>query len=151
MSETLSREQKLAIREGLVSSALKLVGIPYQFGSEWKTPAILPLSLDCSELTEGVYALQKLQPLLPDGSQNQFNFTVPVGVPLPGDLAFFGRGANTSQIYHVGMVVDDEYIVEARAYDPSAKFDTGKVILRPKLNWANYRNFCGWRAHPKLA
>jgi len=151
MTEPLSKEQKDAIREGLVNSAMKLVGIPYKFGSEWTIPSLLPLSLDCSELTKGLYSLQRLNPPLPDGSQNQFNFTVPSADPLPGDLAFFGRGANPSQIYHVGMVIDGEYIIEARAYDPSAKFDTGKVILRPRRNWENFKSFCGYRAHPKLA
>lgn len=147
----LNEEQKKEIREGLIISASKLIGIPYQFGSEWTMPSVLPLALDCSEMTEGLYAIQRLQPALPDGSQAQFDFTVPVGAPKPGDLAFFGRGANPRQVYHVGMVFDKENIIEARAFDPSASFPTGKVILRPIARWKDYKNFLGFMSHPKLA
>jgi cell wall-associated NlpC family hydrolase len=150
MSDLLSQEQKQAIRNGLIDSAHKLLGVRYDFGAEWKNHSVIPEALDCSELVEGVYALQRLQPAMPDGSQNQFTFTIQTSKPLPGDLAFFGRGANPHQIYHVGMVYDSVYMIEARGLDLKASFKTGEVILRPIKRWEAYKNFMGFRAHPKL-
>src|SRR3990167_7627339 len=140
---TLSDAQKLAIRELLIQFAGKLLGIPYEFGAEWTDFGKVPESLDCSELVEGVYVVNRLK--MPDGSQNQYDFTLPAGDPKPGDLAFFGKGASPAQIYHVGMVYDAASIIEARALDPLARFETGKVILRPRKTWAAYKNFVGYR------
>jgi cell wall-associated NlpC family hydrolase len=147
-SIVLDLHQKDIIRRALVESARKLIGIPYVFGTEWTDYSQLPKALDCSELIEGVYHQNGLK--MPDGSQNQFDFTVPTGNPQIGDLAFFGRGANVKQIYHVGMMFDKYEIIEARGYQSGSSFETGKVILRPTVKWENYANFTGYRAHPKL-
>lgn len=104
MSDELTVHQMDTIREALVATAQGLIGIPYAFGAEWADTTKRPEALDCSEFTENVYKLNGLH--LPDGSQNQFNATVPTGKPLPGDLGFFGRGQKITQIYHVGMVVN---------------------------------------------
>lgn len=148
MNDLLTEEQKKEIREKLVLFSGKLIGVPYVFGSEWADFSLLPKELDCSELVEGVYGHFGIK--MPDGSQNQFDFTSSVAIPKIGDLAFFGRGANTKQVYHVGLVYDDTQILEARAFDPKASFLTGQVILRPREKWEKYPNFLGYRAHPKL-
>jgi cell wall-associated NlpC family hydrolase len=149
-SSVLDPHQRNVIRQSLVDAARKLLGIPYEYGAEWHPFSILPKSIDCSELVEGVYVLNGLK--MPDGGQQQFDFTVPTGNPLPGDLAFFARGGNVKQIYHVGMLFDisSGLIIEARGLQPESTFETGKVILRARSAWENYKNFVGYRAHPKL-
>lgn len=147
-TEGLDIHQKETLRLSIVSSARPLLGIPYVWGAEWTDYSLPPEGLDCSELVEGCYRINGLK--MPDGSQNQFEFTLPTGVPLPGDLAFFGKGGKTSQIYHVGLVFDSINIIEARGLQLGSSFETGKVILRPISAWQNYANFCGFRAHPHL-
>lgn len=144
----LSLHQKETLRMGLVDKARLLLGIPYDFGAEWVDISKPPEALDCSELVENVYKQNGLR--MPDGSQNQFIFTSSTGNPLPGDLGFFGRGGNPYQVYHVGMVFDTYSVIEARGFDPKSSFETGKVILRPRLAWEKYSSFLGWRKHPKL-
>lgn len=146
---TLDSHQKETIRASLVESAKKLLGVPYEFGAEWTMYAIIPKSLDCSEMVEGIYTLNGLH--IPDGSQAQFRFTVPTGTPCPGDLVFFGRGGKPDEVYHVGLVFSETEIIEARGFQPGSSFETGKVILRPRLNWEKYSNWLGYRSHPKLA
>src|SRR3990167_2355552 len=146
--ENLTEDQKMVIRHDLVEASRKLMGVPYYFGAEWTTLDLIPESLDCSELVEGVFNLLKLK--MPDGSQAQFDFTAPTASPKIGDLGFFGRSAKPNQIYHVGMVFDDFYMIEARGFQPEADFEYGKVILRLRAKWAAYSNFAGFRSHPKL-
>lgn len=151
MNELLTAEQRNAIRGDLVQSAKNLLGVPYVYGAEWVNYSIVPQAIDCSELIEGLFNLHKLK--MPDGSQNQYDFTITVPTPEMGDLAFFGRGGHPNQIYHVGMVFSRTEIIEARAFDPTSKergFETGKVILRPIETWMKYKNFVGFTRHPKL-
>lgn len=151
MSDTLflDSHQKDVIRQALADSARKLLGIPYVFGAEWTDYTKQPAELDCSELVEGVFLINGLR--MPDGSQNQFNFTIPAAKPLPGDLVFFGKNGDVAKIYHVGLVLDAVSIIEARGHQPESTFETGKVILRPRASWEAYKHFVGYRAHPKLA
>ena len=153
----LDDHQKEVLRKSLVDSARNLLGIPYKYGAEWTDLTKPPTELDCSELTENVFLMNGLR--MPDGSQAQFEYTVPTGDPKPGDLGFFGRGGKTNQIYHVGMLFDYHVIdanrsignmIEARGHDPKASFETGKVILRPTSAWTNYGNWVGFRSQPKL-
>lgn len=148
--ELLTTPQKAALRSDLVESARKLLnaGVKYEFGAEWTNYAVIPDALDCSEMIEGIFNLHGLK--MPDGSQHQFDSTVLQPKPQPGDLAFLGRGGNSRQIYHVGMVFDDENIIECRAFDPDASFKTGAVILRPRKNWVNYKNWISYTSHYKL-
>lgn len=150
-NDLLTIEQKNVIRADLVASAKKLLdaGVKYEFGAEWTNYAIIPDTLDCSEMIEGVFNLHKLK--MPDGSQAQFDSTVISSAkPQPGDLAFLGRGGNPRQIYHVGMIFDDQNIIECRAFDPNASFETGKIILRPREKWETYKNWVGYTCHYKL-
>jgi cell wall-associated NlpC family hydrolase len=147
-SDKLSSEQILWIRKEIRDFAYKLLSIPYEFGAEWSEFDKIPSNLDCSELVEGCFNHFRLK--MPDVSQNQFNFTIDAPKPNIGDLAFFGREGKTNKIYHVGLIYDETHIIEARAFDPYASFKTGEVILRPRIRWENYKNFCGYRSHPKL-
>lgn len=149
MSDLLSLEQKLALRIKIVTEAKGLLGIPYYFGAEWTDYTKPPASLDCSELVEGCYLINGLR--IPDGGQAQFDFTIPTATPQIGDLVFFGKNAQSSKIYHVGIVSDELFVIEARGYQPESAFETGKVILRPRSVWEKYSNFVGYRSHPKLA
>lgn len=145
----LTDEKKVDLRRLILVEAKKLLGIPYEYGAEWTDYTKPPHALDCSEMIEGIFKIVGLP--MPDGAQAQFNFTLATDHPLPGDLAFFGKGKDINQIYHVGLVFDEMFMIEARAFDPTAKFETGKVILRPQTAWENYHNFAGYRCFPKLA
>lgn len=146
--DELSQEQKEKLRLDIANEASKLIGIKYVYGAEWTDYTQLPDALDCSELVEGVYKIVGLR--MDDGSQAQYNMTVPSPEPRLSDLAFFGKGGDPSKIYHVGLVYHMSLILEARAFDPNVKFETGRVILRPLDAWVKYKNWVGFRSHPKL-
>lgn len=150
--DALDQATKDRLRREVVDAAMKLLGVPYERGAEWTDYSIIPKTVDCSEKIEGVFVPRGLK--MPDGSQNQYNFlsAFPVaGKPRPGDVGFFGRGKRPTEIYHSGLVGYDGMVIEARAFDPKAKFETGKVILRPVEKWENFERFIGWYSHPKLA
>lgn len=145
----LDFQEKVFVRMNITVTAYNLLETPYEYGAEWKDYSKPPESLDCSELVEACYRINKVD--IPDGSQNQFNFTNATEKPEPGDLAFFGKGGKTDEIYHSGIVFDDHTIIESRGLDPKASFETGKVILRPRKRWEIHKNFVGYRSHPLLA
>ena len=146
----LTAHQKDVLRSSLVAEFKKLLGIPYDFGAEWTDYSLPPKARDCSEAGEGIFRISGMK--MPDGAQAQFDFTIPVAIAAPGDLAFFGKGGDIGKVYHVGMLAGPHDIIEARGFDPKASFETGKVILRARQKWENYKpNFLGYRAHPKLA
>lgn len=145
---TLSAHQIETIRQALIDSARTLMGIPYLWGAEWTDYSKLPVALNCSEMTKGVYKKNGLK--MPDGSHAQCDFTIPTGKPQIGDLGFFGKGGSITQIYHVGMIFDEHAMIECRGHQPESPFETGKVILRPRVAWEAYPHFVGYRCHPKL-
>jgi len=153
----LDSHQKDVIRSSLIVIAKSLEGIPYDIEDgiapwtgkgKWIDLTKLPTSLDCSGLASGICHKGGLK--FPEGSQNQLNFTIATTTPKPGDFAFFGKDKNINDVYHVGMVLDQVFMIEARAKDTTASFETGKVILRPRVNWENWKNFLGYRCHPLL-
>ncbi len=82
-----------------VQWALAQIGTPYVWGGE--TPGV---GFDCSGLVQAAYAVAGLK--LPRVAQDQYDATpkVAAGAPLaPGDLVFFGGGADS--IDHVGLFV----------------------------------------------
>ena len=87
----------------------------------------------------------------PDGSWNQHAETQFAHVPRPGDLGFWeditkARLGNPRGTYHVGIIFDDNVLVEARARDDKGRY--GKVIYRPRRKWEAWEPFLragGWR------
>ena len=145
--ESLNEHQKIVVRQSLVDLAASLIGIPYLKEAEWTDYSKFPEALDCSEMIEGVF--RKIGLRMPDGSQNQYDFCVDIPKCQNGDLGFFGKGASSSKIYHVGIVWNG-LVIEAREHDPKASFETGKVITRPVEKWKAFSNFVGFRSQPKL-
>ena len=111
------------------------LGKPYKFGAEVSMTDVDPKEFDCSELVEWAYAQFNVK--VPDGSYNQFLESYPIGKPRLGDLGFFRKPSG--EVYHVGIIMDDEYVLEARG-DPF-----NKVILREIAKWEQFKNFAGWR------
>lgn len=155
----LDAHQKDIIRLRLKLEAEKLLGIPYKMAKteeeknasvgKWIDLTKLPVNLDCSGLTNGVY--RKVGMKLPHGSRNQFNFTVATNNPQHGDLGFFGDDGDINRVTHVGMLYDPDFFIEARGFQKNANFETGKVILRHRKFWEAYKpHFLGYRAHAKL-
>lgn len=134
-------------RQSIVDLALTQIGKPYLYGAEVDLKEIDPKAFDCSGLVEWCY--WRGQGLtLPRVSKDQFTFCKPADNPLPGDLGFFGD--DDRGIYHVGIVADNNTMVEARGHQEGSSFDTGKVITRPLIAWVNFKNFKGFRVHPGL-
>ena len=88
----------------IVQLAQAWLGVPYLFGGCSRA------GVDCSCLVENVYAAAGIQ--LPRVAVDQFNATVPVGDPQPGDLVFF---ANTYMpgISHVGIYIGNGQQINA--------------------------------------
>jgi cell wall-associated NlpC family hydrolase len=89
---------------GIVQLAQAWLGVPYVFGGCTRA------GVDCSCLVENVYAAAGIR--LPRVAVDQFNATVPVGDPQPGDLVFF---ANTYEpgISHVGIYIGNGQQINA--------------------------------------
>ena len=98
----------------LVSEMMKLgEGKPYVWG------ATGPSAYDCSGLV--MAAAKKLGVDLPHYSGSQYNATVPVSHPQPGDLVFFGHGGSA----HVGGYMGKDTYYSAQS--PSAGIGVGKI------------------------
>lgn len=148
-SIALTEEQKMTFRIALTNNARKYLNVKYHYAAEWVDYSLFPEFLDCSEYMEGDTKISGLP--FPDGAQNQYNFTVATSDPKIGDYAFLAKGGNISKVYHVGMLLDLRNIIECRAFDTTASFETGKVIIRGRQHWETYiPNFVGFRSHPKL-
>ena len=80
----------------IVQLAQLWLGVPYVFGG------CTHAGVDCSCFVQNVYAAAGLR--LPRVAVDQFNATVPISDPQPGDLVFF---ANTYEpgISHVGIYI----------------------------------------------
>ena len=88
----------------IIELAQAWLGVPYLFGG------CSPTGVDCSCLVQNVYAAIGIH--LPRVAVDQFNATVPVSDPRPGDLVFF---ANTYEpgISHVGIYIGDGMQINA--------------------------------------
>ncbi len=124
-------------RQKLVALAVSKVGRPYGYGSKWALSEPSPTgAVDCSGFIRWLYA-RSAGIVLPDGSYNQYDATDPCQDPLPGDVGFFRN--SDGLIDHVGMIANDEYMVEARG-EPF-----NHVILRPRSKWEAWPEFTGYR------
>lgn len=93
-------------KSNLINTAFMYLHAPYLWGGK------TPFGIDCSGLTQMVYKINGYK-LLRDASQQALQ-----GEPLsfieecePGDLAFFDN--EEGKIIHVGIVMDDNYILHA--------------------------------------
>ena len=101
-----SREPGRSVDLGtaIVDLAQTWLGVPYVFGGCTRA------GVDCSCFVQNVYAAAGIR--LPRVAVDQFNVTMPVTDPLPGDLVFF---ANTYQpgISHVGIYIGNGLQINA--------------------------------------
>ena len=95
------------LRNDIVTTAQKYVGIPYKWGGE--SPHT---GFDCSGLTMVVYRLNGLQ--LPRSSKAQWQTGIPVNSSqlLKGDLVFFATSGG-QRVSHVGIYVGDNKFLHA--------------------------------------
>src|SRR5207245_5020041 len=118
----LSPDSALANR--IMEFARAWLGVPYVFGG------CSSAGVDCSCLVQNVYAAAGIH--LPRVAVDQFNATVPVSDPQPGDLVFF---ANTYEpgISHVGIYIGNGMQINAPT--------TGQVVsVAPVFTgyWGNH-------------
>ena len=88
----------------IVQLAQVWLGVPYVFGGCSRA------GVDCSCLVQNVYGAAGIR--LPRVAVDQFNATMPVGDPQPGDLVFF---ANTYMpgVSHVGIYIGNGQQINA--------------------------------------
>ncbi|MCX7909136.1 MAG: C40 family peptidase [Ignavibacteria bacterium] len=93
-------EQK---RKLLLKEAEKMIGIPYCYGGTEGC-------VDCSALTQKVYAKIGIQLPRTAEQQSKLGFVVDFGEVKAGDLLFFGKGA---KVDHVGIYAGNGEIIHA--------------------------------------
>ena len=93
-------------KDAIVEIAFKYLNAPYLWGGK------SPFGIDCSGFTQMVYKLNGYS-LLRDASQQstQGEALSFIEESEPGDLAFFDN--NEGQIVHVGLIMQDNYIIHA--------------------------------------
>lgn len=125
------------------SSIILQLGKPYLFGAKWPMSDLGPKGpVDCSGFVRWAYSLVDLD--IPDGSGNQYQASHSISVPALGDLGFF---KNQTAVHHVGILLDDENVIEARGQMLDWQgHDIGEhVLLRPRAKWEAWKEFTGWR------
>jgi hypothetical protein len=105
--EKAGPDGEMLLREEIVKTAERFLGIPYQWGGS--SPET---GFDCSGLTTSVYELNGLK--LPRSSRQQWQAGSPIdrGELLKGDLVFFAT-AGGRKVTHVGIYVDDNNFIHA--------------------------------------
>lgn len=93
-------------KSNLINTAFMYLNSPYLWGGK------TPFGIDCSGFTQMVYKLNGYK-LLRDASvqATQGEALSFIEESEPGDLAFFDN--EEGQIIHVGMIMDDNYIIHA--------------------------------------
>ncbi len=112
---------------------MRMLGRYYIYGAKADANNDTPVAFDCSGLVCYLYARRNVR--LPDGSDELYRASLPVTDPRLGDLGFFK--AKDKPCHHVGILFGDK-VLEARG----APY--GKVILRPRTAWENWKEFSGW-------
>ena len=111
------------------------IGKPYVFGQENKIGDIDAKSWDCSELVESAFFYAGVK--VPDGAQNQYNFSTPVTEVVQFDVGFLKED---EKVHHVVIAYDASTIVHAKG--------TGYGVIKESLDayqTRNRRTFAGWR------
>lgn len=119
----------------LITSQL---GKNYLFGAKPSPENGNPKEFDCSGFVYWAYG-RALGIVLPQGSWEQYDASVPIKIPQCGDVGFFKHVEAPSNVYHVGVLLSATLVIEARG-DPY-----NKVITRPRAIWEKWVNFTGWR------
>lgn len=118
------------------------LGKPYEWGAKPKNDDYNPVSFDCSGFVRWVYG--RLGVGLPEGSEQQLLMSKPVQYTLQiGDLGFFIDPV-THASKHVGLILDENTVIEARGHEPSLSL-SNQVITRPRRAWEGWHEFSGWR------
>jgi hypothetical protein len=114
--EYTGREDEMVLREEIVKTAERFLGIPYQWGGS--SPET---GFDCSGLTTSVYELNGLK--LPRSSRQQWQSGTPVGRNelSKGDLVFFATTGGR-RVTHVGIYVDDNKFIHAPRKGKTIRF-----------------------------
>ena len=114
--ENTGLDGEMVLREKIVETAERFLGIPYQWGGS--SPAT---GFDCSGLTTSVYELNGLK--LPRSSRQQWQVGTPVdrNELSKGDLVFFAT-AGGSKVTHVGIYVDDNKFIHAPRKGKTIRF-----------------------------
>lgn len=99
-----------ATHDGVVGVALGCIGVPYVWGGTTTS------GFDCSGFTQYCYRQSGVS--LPRTSREQFRVGTFIaadnlGALKPGDLVFFGYGADPGRIHHVGMYIGDGNFIHA--------------------------------------
>jgi cell wall-associated NlpC family hydrolase len=128
-------------REGLVSTGMRFMGIPYLWGGT------TPKGFDCSGLIQRVFSLHGV--LLPRDSDQQAHYGRPKAVGsldslVTGDLLFFGKSEN--HISHVAMYVSDGLFLHAFGHVRMGALDPRHPLFEPNLE----RDWCLTRDPLKL-
>lgn len=154
----LHEHQKNVIRIQMKLAAEPILGVPYRSAQtmeeftdkvgKWDNLAELPRTLDAPGLLHGI--CRKVGLRFPETLQEQFNFTIAAEVPHMADFVFLGYAKDINRVYHAGMVFDQDLIVETNALRADSKYESGRVVLHPRLLWDRHDDFLGYRSHPKL-
>ena len=114
--EKAGPDGEMLLREEIVRTAERFLGIPYQWGGS--SPET---GFDCSGLTTSVYELNGLK--LPRSSRQQWQAGSPVDREelLKGDLVFFAT-AGGRKVTHVGIYVDDNKFIHAPKKGKTIRF-----------------------------
>jgi len=120
---------------------IEQLGKPYQFGFKPSDTDPNPSHFDCSALVRWLYAQVGVK--VPDGSENQFEASVPTQSPKLGDLCFLAHPGHPT--HHVGIVWDDGMVLEAHGSAVWANEPKYQVILRAQNLWIKQPDFAGFR------
>lgn len=126
----------------LRNTAILQLNKPYRFGAEVDLEDPSPKEFDCSEFIEWAY--HQIGLYVPDGAGAQYEASVPIQNTQCGDVGFFLRDC---KVYHVGMLLDDKEVIEARGHEPSLEAQgvrTNRILTRPREKWETFPAFSGW-------
>jgi hypothetical protein len=112
----IGRHGEVYLREEMVKTAERFLGIPYQWGGT--SPET---GFDCSGLTAAVYELNGLK--LPRSSKQQWLAGTPVDrhEMSKGDLVFFAT-AGGRKVSHVGIYMDEGQFIHAPRKGKTIRF-----------------------------
>jgi cell wall-associated NlpC family hydrolase len=123
-----------ATHDGVVGVALRYLGVSYLWGGT------TPSGFDCSGFVQ--YCYLQVGVNLPRTSREQFKVGTfiaagDLGSLRPGDLVFFGYGADPGRIHHVGMYVGDGNFIHAPGTGDHVKISSMSDRI------ANHKDYVG--------